>query len=48
MLFRSGNEYFYDGIRVFPSYIITGGNLLIEKSKVEMITDDISRAMLLL
>ena len=43
-----GNEYFYDGIRVFPSYIITGGNLLIEKSKVEMITDDISRAMLLL
>ena len=43
-----GNEYFYDSIRVFPSYIITGGNLLIEKSKVEMITDDISRAMLLL
>ncbi len=25
-----------------PSYIITGGNILIEKSKVKMITEDIA------
>ena len=37
-----GNEYFYGSIRVMPSYIITGGNLLIEKSKVHMIAQDIS------
>jgi uracil-DNA glycosylase len=35
------NKYFYHDIRVFPSYIMTGGNILIEKSKREMITDDI-------
>ena len=38
-----GNEYFWGDIRVFPSYIITGGNILIEKSKCEMIADDIRR-----
>lgn len=43
-----GNEYYYGGIRVFPSYIITGGNLLIEKGKIEMIKGDISAAMTLL
>ena len=43
-----GNEYHYGDIRVFPSYIITGGNLLIEKGKIEMIKSDISTAMLLL
>ena len=37
-----GNEYYYGSIRVIPSYIITGGNLLIEKSKVRMITEDIA------
>ena len=37
-----GNEYHYGSIRVMPSYITTGGNLLIEKSKVQMITEDIS------
>ena len=26
------SELFYNGIRVMPSYIITGGNILIEKS----------------
>lgn len=35
------NQYFYGDIRVFPSYIMTGGNILIEKSKVSMITEDI-------
>ena len=38
---RSG-EYRWGAIRVMPSYIITGGNLLIEKSKVRMITEDLS------
>ena len=28
-------EIYYKGIRVMPSYIMTGGNILIEKSKVE-------------
>lgn len=30
------------GVRVLPSYIMTGGNLLIEKSKVEMAAEDIA------
>ena len=34
--------FFHGDIRVMPSYIITGGNLLIEKSKVRMITEDIA------
>jgi uracil-DNA glycosylase len=38
-----GNEYYWNDIRVFPSYIITGGNILIEKSKCEMVSDDIQR-----
>ncbi len=41
-------EFYYKGIRVFPSYIMTGGNLLIEKSKVTMITEDIAKAIKLL
>ena len=36
------SELFYNGIRVMPSYIITGRNILIEKSKVKMITEDIA------
>ena len=39
-----GNEYYYGAIRVFPSYIITGGNILIEKSKVDMINGDLIRS----
>ena len=39
------NEYYYGGIRVFPSYIMTGGNILIEKTKFAMISDDIRRMM---
>ena len=35
-------EIFYNGIRVMPSYIMTGGNILIEKSKVAMATEDIA------
>ena len=36
------SEIYYDGIRVMPSYIMTGGNILIEKSKVTMATEDIA------
>ena len=32
-------------IRVFPSYILTGKNLLIEKSKRRMISEDIQKAI---
>lgn len=36
------SEIFYGDIRVMPSYIMTGGNILIEKSKFEMAAEDIS------
>ncbi|MDE6944812.1 MAG: uracil-DNA glycosylase, partial [Lachnospiraceae bacterium] len=36
------SEICYKQIRVMPSYIMTGGNILIEKSKVTMITEDIA------
>ena len=36
------SEIFYQGIRVMPSYIMTGGNILIEKSKITMATEDIA------
>ncbi len=36
-----GNEYYMGNIRVMPSYIMTGANLLIEKSKCDMICGDI-------
>ena len=42
------NEYYWNDVRVFPSYIITGGNILIEKSKCEMIAEDIQRMMALI
>ena len=35
------SEIYYEGIRVMPSYIMTGGNILIEKSKVTLATEDI-------
>ena len=35
-------EIYYKGIRVMPSYIMTGGNILIEKSKVAMAPEDIA------
>lgn len=40
------NEAFYwNGIRIFPSYIMTGKNLLIEPFKRDTITEDIRRMM---
>lgn len=39
------DEFYYGDLRVFPSYIMTGGNILIEKSKCYMISDDIKRMM---
>ena len=39
------NEYYWGSIRVFPSYIMTGKNLLIEKGKCDTIEDDIRRMM---
>lgn len=42
------NEYTWNGIRVFPSYIMTGKNLLIEKGKCDTISDDIRRMMALI
>ena len=36
------SELYYKGIRVMPSYIMTGGNILIEKSKAAMATEDIA------
>ena len=40
-----GSEFYWGNIRAFPSYIMTGGNTLIEKSKCQMISDDIRRMM---
>ena len=42
------NEFYFEGCRVFPSYILTGKNLLIEKSKRKMIAEDINNALMLL
>lgn len=35
-------SYYHGSVRVIPSYIITGGNLLIEKGKCTMIAQDIA------
>ena len=44
--YKLRNEAFYWGdVRVFPSYIMTGGNILIEKSKVQMASEDIKNMM---
>lgn len=42
------SEIYYEGIRVMPSYIMTGGNILIEKSKVTMATEDIAAMLKLI
>ena len=34
--------FFWGDIRVMPSYIMTGGNILIEKSKMQMAAEDIA------
>ena len=38
-------SFYYGQIRVFPSYIMTGGYILIEKGKCTMTSDDIRRMM---
>jgi uracil-DNA glycosylase len=37
-------EFYYDDIRVFPSYLQTGKNFLIEKTKRLMVAEDIKNA----
>lgn len=39
------NQFYYEGRRVFPSYVQTGQNYLIEKSKRVMIAEDLAEAM---
>jgi uracil-DNA glycosylase len=41
-------EFYFSGIRVFPSYLQTGKNFLIEKSKRRMVAEDIRNAFKLL
>ncbi len=36
------SQIYYDGIRLLPSYIMTGQNILIEKSKFQMAAEDIA------
>jgi len=38
-------EYFYNKVRVFPTYLQTGKSYLIEKSKRKMIAEDIKTAL---
>lgn len=42
------NQFYYQGRRVFPSYLQTGQSYLIEKSKREMIAEDLAEAMRLI
>jgi len=44
---RNG-EFYLEGIRVFPSYLPTGRNFLIEKSKRAMVAEDIGNAFAVL
>jgi hypothetical protein len=37
--------FYYGDARVFPSYTMTGANILIEKSKQRMVADDIRRML---
>lgn len=39
------NQFYYQDRRVFPSYVQTGQNYLIEKSKREMIAEDLAEAI---
>lgn len=41
-------KFFYNGKRIFPSYVQTGQNYLIEKSKRIMIAEDLSEAVKIL
>ena len=40
-----GQEYYFRGIRAFPSYLQAGPSFGIEKSKVRMIAEDIETAL---
>ena len=40
-----GGEYYFKGIRAFPSYLQAGPSFFIEKSKRRMIAEDIAAAM---
>jgi uracil-DNA glycosylase len=37
-------KFYFGAIRVFPSYLPTGKNFLIEKSKRQMVAEDIKNA----
>lgn len=39
-----GGKFYFGNIRVFPSYLPTGKNFLIEKSKRKMVAEDIENA----
>ena len=39
------SEFYYKNIRIIPSYIMTGANILIEKSKFQMASEDIQIMM---
>lgn len=39
------DRFYYGDIRVFPSYLQTGQNYLIERSKRQMISDDLKNAL---
>lgn len=43
-----GQEYYFRGRRAFPSYLQAGPSFFIEKSKRQMIAEDIAAALLLL
>jgi uracil-DNA glycosylase len=43
-----GKEYYFRGIRTFPSYLQAGPSFFIEKSKRKMIVEDIKTALALL
>ena len=40
-----GHEYFFQGRKVFPSYLQAGPSFFIEKSKRRMIAEDIASAL---
>ena len=43
-----GGEYYFRGLRAFPSYLQVGPSFGIEKSKQRMIAEDIAAAMSLI
>ncbi len=44
--YKLRNDVIYHGcIRIIPSYIMTGGNILIERSKVTMATEDVAKML---